>query len=254
MGVRLGILFILSLFFFSHDIFAQVDSSDVAAPVIVTDNQPTVGDVICTGRGSYVLCANDYDTSMYGVITTIPAASFDTEPQPDQYLAVTKGKAVVKVHAKNGGIQKGDLVTSSDDAGYAQKATRNGYILGMALEDFQPQNSADTTTILVSLNIHPTTVFVDVRSNLLEALKEGLAAPILTPLAALRYIIAAAVTVTSFILGFVYFGRFAKTGIEAIGRNPLARVQIQTSVFVNLILMAGIFAAGLALSYFILVL
>ena len=66
--------------------------------------------------------------------------------------------------------------------------------------------------------------------------------------------IAAFVTVLSFILGFVYFGRFAKTGIEAIGRNPLARFQIQTTVIINLLLMAGIFVVGLALSYFVLVL
>ena len=134
------------------------------------------------------------------------------------------------------------------------KAARNGYVIGMAMEDFTPKNTTDTELISISLDIHPTTVFVDVRSNLLEALKEGLSAPVLTPLAALRYILAAFVTIASFMMGFIYFGRLAKTGIEAIGRNPLARLQIQSSVLINLVLMALIFGGGMALSYFILVL
>lgn len=248
------VLVVFALSVGGRPIFAQITSSDVAVPVLIQGGEPQLGDLICTGRGQYQLCDNNYDTSIFGVMSPIPAASFETQPQENQFFVVTKGKTVVRVTGKNGPIQVGDLVTSSTEPGLSQKATRNGYVLGMALEEFAPENPSDTTTILVSLNIHPTTIFVDVRSNLLEALREGLAAPILTPLAALRYILAALVTVTSFILGFVYFGRFAKSGIEAIGRNPLARVQIQSTVIFNLVLMAGIFVAGLALSYFILVL
>ncbi len=254
---RIGIYLLAALFLLfvsSRSVSAQISSSGVATPVIVGGTAPSLGSVICSGKGSYELCSNTYDTSIFGVVSTIPAASFDMEPQENQYLAVTHGKTIVQVVGSGGAIKNGDLLTSSERPGFAQKADRNGYVLGMALEDFNPNSPDETTTLLVSLNIHPTTIFIDVKNNLFKALQQGLSAPILTPLAAMRYMIAALVTVLSFILGFVYFGRFAKTGIEAIGRNPLARFQIQTTVIFNLFLMAGIFVVGLALSYFILVL
>ena len=243
----------LSLIFYlcRGDVNAQVTSNGVATPVVVEDDQVNPGSVICTQTSSFALCDSTYSSNVYGIVTDYPAASFETDPVENQFLISTYGEAIVRVNTSNGPIKKGDLLTTSDTAGVAQKANRNGYVLGLAQEDF---DSPDEGTIIVSIDIHPTTAFTDVRSNLLQALREGLAAPILTPLAALRYILAALVTIVSFVLGFVYFGRFAKTGIEAIGRNPLARWQIQSSVVFNLVLMAGIFGLGLALSYLILVL
>ncbi|MEP7166770.1 MAG: hypothetical protein ABI758_02205 [Candidatus Woesebacteria bacterium] len=233
---------------------AQSGQTGTAIPAVIAGEQPTDGSVICTGRGSYSMCKDSYSSAIFGVVSVLPAAAFESAPQDNQHLILTNGEADVRVVASGGDIKAGDLVTSSSKPGIAMKASRNGYVLGMALEDYAPQNKDEEGIIAVSLGIHPTTVFVDVRSNLIEALREGLAAPVLTPLAALRYILAAFVTIASFILGFVHFGRLAKSGVEAIGRNPLARLQIQTTVTINLILMVVIFAGGLFLSYFILVL
>lgn len=237
-----------------HSVSAQSGQTGVAIPVTITGEQPQEGDIICTGKTGYAICKDTYSTSMFGVLTTAPAAAFESAPQPDRYLVLTYGRALVRVSNKNGVIKKGDLLTSTAVSGVAGRASKNGYVLGLALDDYAPQNPDDVGLLAVSLNIHPTTIFIDVRSNLLEALREGLAAPVLTPLAALRYMLAALVTIASFMLGFVYFGRLARTGIEAIGRNPLARLQIQTSVIINLVLMTIIFLGGLGLSYFILVL
>ncbi len=237
-----------------HTVLAQSGQTGVAVPVVVSGDAPSDGSILCTGKGAYSMCKDNYSSAMFGVVSTLPAAAFETAPVENQYLVLTTGEVDVRVSAKGGDIKKGDLITSSSTTGVAIKASHNGYVLGMALEDFAPTNKDDEGFIAVSLNIHPTTVFIDVRSNLLEALREGLAAPVLTPLAALRYILAAFVTVASFILGFVHFGRLARTGVEAIGRNPLARLQIQSTVTINLILMVVIFAGGLFLSYFILVL
>lgn len=247
-------VFVLLFALSSAPVFAQSSQTGVALPITITGDAPADGSVVCAGKGSYVLCADTFSTAIFGVTAKLPAAAFETAPQPNQYLALTYGKALVRVSATAGDIKKGSLVTSSKIPGVAQLAAKNGYVLGMALEDFAPGNKTDIGTIQVSLDIHPTTIFIDVRSNLFEALREGLSAPILTPLAALRYILAAVVTIASFILGFVHFGRLARAGVEAIGRNPLARLQIQGSVFINLILMAIIFGGGLGLSYLILVL
>lgn len=237
--------------------FAQISSSSVALPIVVIDENVSEGNVICAAQEGYRLCDEAYSSNIYGVISDNPAASFDeaTESAEGQRLSVTEGKAEVRVSTVNGDITTGDLLTSSrEQPGLAQKATRNGYVLGLALEDYQSDDPEAVGTIVVSINIHPTTAFTDVRTNLFAALREGLAAPILTPLAALRYILAAVVVITAFVLGFIYFGRLAKAGIEAIGRNPLARLQIQSTVIINIILMIVIFLIGLGLAYLILVL
>jgi len=72
-------------------------------------------------------------------------------------------------------------------------------------------------------------------------------------LASLRYLLAILVAMTSFILGFVYFGRVAKGGVEAIGRNPLARRAIQIGGALNLVLTLSIMAGGIVLAYVILI-
>ena len=54
--------------------------------------------------------------------------------------------------------------------------------------------------------------------------------------------------------GFIYFGKMSKTGVEAIGRNPLAGKQIQFNVILHLAVTVAIVLAGLAMAYFILIL
>lgn len=186
---------------------------------------------------------------MYGVVSNDPAAAFDSDTVEGGYLVVSSGKAKVRVR---GEVISGSLITSSDIAGVGIQADRNGYMLGTALEDFRPASAEGEGTILVSINIHPTNVFTDDRSNLLEVVRQGLAAPLLTPLSALRYVLAALVTITSFVLAFIYFGRLAKTAVEAIGRNPLAHRTIQATVFVHIIITLIIAGAGLAIAYLIL--
>jgi F0F1-type ATP synthase membrane subunit c/vacuolar-type H+-ATPase subunit K len=167
----------------------------------------------------------------------------------DQPLVVSTGNAPVRVNNANGAIKIGDLVTSSTESGVAHRADRAGYVLGTALEEY---DSDTVSTIYVSLNVHPSNSFTDSRSNLLETLRQGLVAPLLTPLAALRYILAAAVVVLSFVLGFIYFGRVAKSGVEAIGRNPLASRKIELTVLLNIILTIGIALVGFGIAYLIL--
>jgi hypothetical protein len=121
------------------------------------------------------------------------------------------------------------------------------------LEDYLNTDTTVTGVMQVSIGIRPAIVATSARGNLIEALKQGLLAPTLTPLASLRYLLAMIVAVASFILGFIYFGKVAKSGVEAVGRNPLASRLIQLNVALNLILTVAIMSAGLLLAYFILI-
>jgi F0F1-type ATP synthase membrane subunit c/vacuolar-type H+-ATPase subunit K len=51
------------------------------------------------------------------------------------------------------------------------------------------------------------------------------------PLSALRYVAASVIVVAAAIAAFVYFGKVARSGVDAIGRNPLASKAIKCQLF-----------------------
>lgn len=208
------------------------------------------GDVVCSEGGEVKACASAYDAGIYGVYVVEPALWIENLSQTEAKSVMTSGRVYVRVSDKNGQIKKGDYVTSSEAGGVGQKATKSGYVLGTALEDAEGSESK----ILVAIEAKQAFVTLQSRGNLLETIKDAILSPTLTPLASLRYILAAIIASAAFILGFWYFGRVAKSGVEAVGRNPLAGRLIQFSVILNLLLTALIMGSGLLIAYLILVL
>lgn len=169
-------------------------------------------------------------------------------------MALTTGTAVVRVTSINGNIKKGNSITSSTKPGLGELATKNGYVLGEALENYESGDSNAVGEILVTINIHLAAGLSGPRTNLLVALREGLSAPIFEPLASLRYILAALILLLAFVLGFAYFGKVSRTGVEAIGRNPLATRMIQMSILMHVVITIVIIFIGFGMAYLILVL
>ena len=235
--------------------FAQVGSSGIAISVPVIGEGVEEGDLICSGEKGYVLCTRSHDPSMFGVVVENPAVALESEGDEDVRLVVSSGNTIVKVVNSNGKIEEGSLITSSGKPGVAHLASQNAYVLGTALESYESDDPEAIGKILVSINIHPTTLITTGAGvNLLDALRTGFAAPTLAPLASLRYILAFVIVIISFTVGFIYFGRVVRAGIEATGRNPLARKMIQLSVLFNGLIMIVIILGGLAIAYMILIL
>ena len=249
------LLLTFSLGFSPFKVFAQdATSSGIAVSVPVNDNNAVDGKIVSATSAGYKLSRIEMDPTIYGVITTNPAVAFDTEGTQGYKYVMSQGKALVYVSSKNGNIKKNDLITSSTIAGVGEKATTNGFVLGTALEDYSSNNPKQIGKILVSINIHYNGAFVDTKSNLLQNLKTAGTATFLTPLASLRYLLAGVISIIAFALGFIYFGRVASKGVEALGRNPLARRMIQVSVVINVLLAGFIVLVGLAIAYLILIL
>ena len=59
------------------------------------------------------------------------------------------------------------------------------------------------------------------------------------------------VVLLSFVLGIFSFGRVANTGVEALGRNPLAGRMIQLGIVVNALITVAIIGAGMFIAYVI---
>ncbi len=235
-------------------VFARQTSSGVAVVLPIKDKVITDGEIVSSTTNGYELTHTPYDESMYGVVTINPAVAFVNNSLVGAYPVTPTGTAFVLVSTVNGPIHSNDYVTSSSIPGIGQKAVKNGYILGIALESYTNSDPTKIGKILVSMSPHFNSSFVSVQSNLMELLKQALFAPSVTPLSALRYVLAALITSISFILGFIYFGRISMSGVEALGRNPLAGRLIQFSVILNLGLTLCIMGAGLAIAYFILIL
>lgn len=240
---------LISIFYFlisGTNIFAQTSSSGVAVSVGLT-GEILDGSLICSSGAGSIVCSNAYDPSVMGVYTESPSILLENTSLIDGRPVISSGKAYIRFE---GSIKKGDYVTTSNKPGIAMKALRNGYVLGTSLEDFDGPSGK----ILVALGMRPAVLAAGTSDNLWEALRQGLAAVYLTPLAALRYAMAMIIVIIAFALGFTFFGRVAKSGVEAVGRNPLAGRTIEFTVILNVILTGVIMGSGLLLAYIILVL
>lgn len=249
-------LFFFLFFVFPQLVSAQTDSMGIAYPTEVASGVTTQpGDILCLKSGGVVLCNEEYDPAIYGVVTNSPTAAFRHDNDQSLPLVVKDGNTLVRVTGENGNIQVGDLITtSSTNPGVGKKADLNGFVLGEALEDYQPSDPTTVGEVYVSIKIHPVTSFEGARSNLIGSVRQALSAPVLSPLATFRYLLAFLIALISFGLGFFYFGRVIKTGVEAIGRNPLAQRAIQITVFVNIVITLVIVLTGLGIALLILVL
>jgi len=233
---------------------AQNSGSGVAETLEFAEDNIQNGNVLCMTDLGVIRCKNEYDTGIYGVYVTEPAVQLENLDMSNGKAVINSGKAYTLATNKNGKIITGAFVTSSTEPGIGQLGTKSGNILGVALENLDNVDADGKGMVLVSVDIRPAIVSKTARGNVLETLREGLLAPSLTPLASLRYLLAMVIAALSFGLGFIYFGRVAKQGVEALGRNPLAGRAIQISVVLNLILTLAIMAGGLLLAYIILIL
>lgn len=235
-------------------VFAQSLSVGTAYSILIVDKNIKDGNIIASTPKGYGLTSTAYDSNVYGVYTESPSIYLQSTAENQTKPVVTSGKANVLVSSIGGNIKKNDFITTSTIAGIGQKATRNGMILGTALQDYSSSNQKATGKIMVAINPHFNASFNDTKTNVLEVLRNASDPSTLTQATSLRYILAAGIALMSFGIGFAYFGRVTSKGVEALGRNPLASRIIQTNLVLNLILMIVIVLVGLGLGYMILIL
>ena len=256
-------LFLFFIFYILSFIFVQLahaaadfTASGIAISVTINDKNAKDGSIVASTNNGYILSKIPYDPSMFGVVTENPAIVIENSSgsATNTRFIVSSGKAYILVSATNGSIKKDDFITSSSIPGVGQKADHNGYVLATALENYSNTNPKAVGKILASINSRYNNSYVDTQTNLLSILQTAGSATFLSPLATLRYLLAGIVAAIAFGLGFIYFGRVASKGVEALGRNPLASKMIQASVIINVLLAGLIVMVGLAIAYLILVL
>src|SRR3989344_358112 len=225
--------------------------SGIALTHEILDENPQDGAIVAITQNGFELSKIEYDNGIYGVITNSPAISIENNPKDGLNYVVYTGNGQVLVSASNGEIKKFDFITSSSAPGVGMKATRNGYVLGAALEDYSSE-----TPGLIAVNIDPhlnTDLTNSVSRNIFDIFRSARQSAYLSPFEALRFLTAALIALSAFVLGFIYFGRVAQRGVEAVGRNPLAGRKIEVSVIINVLLTTVIILIGIIIAYLILI-
>lgn len=246
-----------SLLIFSRTAWSAATTDfGVATYVPISDKDVDDGDLISSSSKGFFLTRKAYDTTIAGVVALTPAVVFEITGGPGsgarRLPLVANGTAGVNVTLINGPIKKGDLLTSSIVPGVAMKASKSGYVLGTALEDFESKDPKVIKKIDVALGIRFLGSKPNVKTSLFDIFNLSAIATTEEPLVVFKYLIAALVVVLSFVLGFLAFGRVAALGVEALGRNPLAGKLIELGIVINVFITIAIIGSGLVVAFFIL--
>lgn len=240
-------VFVVSLLFFVliGPVFAQL--SNVANNIEIADPDAVPGDVLSVYEDGIRRSETDYDQKLYGVLVEFPVLSLGVKGD-GTVSVLTSGQALVNVTAANGEIKAGDFVTTSATPGIAQKATNPGYALGKALAGYSDTATNGQIPVAVDIGFYSQSPNVGgVLASLLGNLSIGFSDAKNFPLV-LRYLAAAVVAVVTFLVAGFSFIRFMRNGLEAIGRNPLARRTIISGMVLNAIIVGLLTIAGFGIA------
>lgn len=239
----------------SSIVHAQVNeniSIGVANEVPISDKNVKNGDIISSTNKGYFLSKIPYDPLVIGVVSTKPAVSLNLDPgDSSSYPVVTSGNVLVNVTSVNGNIKKGDFIASSVVPGAGMKAKQTGYVIGRALEDYNSTNPKEVGSINIALNLHYSYSSEKTAGSIRDIFNLSLLATYESPSAVFKYVVAGIVIILAFLLGVFSFGRVANTGVEALGRNPLAGKMIQFGIVFNVLITLTIIAAGFGMAFLI---
>ncbi len=218
---------------------SQEYAGGIGYRVNVEDKDIEDGDIVSFVEGSYRLSDKSYDPFVFGIASVDPAFALGSPDFSNGVPVVSLGRSLIRLSTINGPISRGDPITTSPIPGIGAKADGFGHIVGVALEDYREPDPEKIGKIPVAIDIRVASPLTALRTS---------------PLEALRYILAFIIALGSVVVGFTYFGKVAKSGVEAVGRNPLAARLIELSVFLNLFLTLGIIAIGAIIAYAIIIL
>ncbi|OGK49197.1 hypothetical protein A3A55_03935 [Candidatus Roizmanbacteria bacterium RIFCSPLOWO2_01_FULL_40_14] len=240
--------FVLYSGFFSTVTYAQEEFS-YARGLVISDTEAVNGNIIAMdANGTYVRATISNSNHLIGVLSDSATVLYEAVEGAGSPVVVG-GTTIVTVSTTSGPIVAGDLISASPLPGIGQKAGANEYIIGIALASY---NGESVGTIPLSVQIRTAgSTQAGALTNLVDQIANLFFQSAQTPQQAqvlFRYLAAAIVAATSIAVSFRTFGRSVSNGIEAMGRNPLARRQIQGIIILNAGLIGIISLAGIVLA------
>lgn len=227
-------------------------SLGVAHMLRVKDTKTKDASIVSVSKDGGVASTVPYDSQVLGVVARDAAIIINSSGIKDGLPIISNGTVYVLVSSKAGNIKKGDLLTTSTMPGVAVLAVKAGYVLGSALEDYNNSDPTKVDKIAAELDLHYFNTKPTLAGTLTDIFKLALLPTKEAPTPFWKYLAAAIVTIGSFVLGFLTFGRTAAKGVEALGRNPAAGKIIHLGIIFNVAIVVVIVLAGLTVSFLIL--
>lgn len=247
--ICIGLILFIAPFF----VHAQQFSTGIARFANIEGGRIEEGDIITTTARGFGLAKGPYDSKVQGVVVANPAIYFrSARDVGKKYTYSSGGDVIVKVTTENGNIKRGDVITTSKKPGVGMKATQSGYIIGTAQQDYSSTSPARVGKIRMAFGVRYVVSRAGLGTSLFDIFNLSALATYEQPLTVFKYVLAGIIAVISLCFGFLYFGRIASMGIEALGRNPLASRMIQLGIFLNVVLTAMIIGGGIFISILIL--
>lgn len=258
------VFWLFSFAVLQKQVYAQAPEFNIALTITIADGESVDGDIMSLDeeKGTLVRSKVPYDNKMYGVLVEKPQIVYKTTTD----IPISRsGNAYINVTNIGGEIKRGDFITSSQIAGKGQKGgDSGGYMVGVALENWDGNsgdnidfngNSYRQGRVLTAIGVGPASpVLVKAIGGILGTLRQ-LAQAIVYNVGAsrlfdrlIRYILAVIVALTSIYMSFRMFGKNVSKGIEAIGRNPLAKASIQAMIIMNVALILLVSLGGVLLA------
>jgi hypothetical protein len=245
-------------------VYAAPAPFTIANTVTIADTEAIDGDVMSLDKDANLTrSATISDDKMYGVLVAEPQIVYRTN---DAIPVVRNGTAFVNVTTAGGEIVIGDYITTSSLAGKAMKAPdTSGYMLGAALAPFDGKEGGTAVTVdgkpalqgevLVAIGIGPSSpILFKAGGGIMGTVKQIVNAVMYNIGTSKQFerlsriILAALIALLVIYISFRTFGKNVTKGIEAIGRNPLAKNSIQAMIIMNVILILVVSVGGIILA------
>jgi hypothetical protein len=263
LGLLFSLILLACLVLRASPVSAQLEIAD---SYDLTDQEAVGGDILSLTTEGLKRSNSDYDNKIFGAINSDPLAAYKRVDGTGT-LVSRSGVVTVNVTTANGAIKTGDFITSSTIAGKGQKALASGYVIGVAMKDFNEGEGSQidfaqfenteprkisSGQIPVAIRIEYAEISTSRNANaLLSRLNAALFSNVQDPekfVNVIRYVASGIVIIFSILIGLFILARVIPKGVEGIGRNPMARRSILLYTAFNIVLVVIIIMLGIGAS------
>ena len=235
----------------SSVVFAQSEETSFSVGTRFPVQGETVldGYIVVSTQAGLSVTTEAYQENQVGVVTERPAIEIGADGTDDTtYPVATSGEALVWVSLSNGVIKKGDPITSSPWQGVGMKATSTGPILGTAISDVTiPENTTDPDQTITKVRVAISPGDFNKASNMTSTNNINSK----NNIGNTRLIVSGVIILATVIISLNFFGKLSRSGVEALGRNPLAFKKIEFGITINIIVGFLIALIGIAVAMYI---
>lgn len=224
------------------------------------------------GDGSKIEAVSQQDQSeTFGVVVSSSdaAVSLSNTSAAQEVFVANAGQYEALVSNQNGPIKAGDAISVSALSGVGMKSdSKQQFVLGKALTNFDGKTQVESNAVLKTstgdqqVAIGRVTIEVAVAHNPNYAQEDKAGVPhflqalaqLVTdkPVSAFRIYAGAAIVCLCVIVAGVILFAGIRTGMTAVGRNPLAKKSISRSLFQVILTALIVFVIGLIAVYLLL--